>query len=77
MADLVKRVQKAYGKNLEAFNRDFIVPALLARGLIEERRVLLFRTYKRTPAGDAEEKPDRERHRPRPHHPRAHPQQSG
>jgi hypothetical protein len=55
MTDFVKRVQKAYGKNLEGFNRDFIVPALLARGLIEERRVLLFRTYKRTPAGDAEE----------------------
>jgi hypothetical protein len=55
MTDFVKRVQKAYGRNLEGFNRDFIVPALLARGLIEERRVLLFRTYKRTPAGDAEE----------------------
>jgi hypothetical protein len=55
MTDFVKRVQKAYGKNLEGFNRDFIVPSLLARGLIEERRVLLFRTHKRTPAGDAEE----------------------
>ncbi len=55
MTDFVKRVQKAYGTNLERFNRDFIVPALLSRGLIEERRVLVFRTYKRTPAGDAEE----------------------
>ena len=27
----------------------------LSRGLIEESRILLFRTYKRTPAGDAEE----------------------
>jgi hypothetical protein len=31
MADFVKRVQKAYGANLEGFNRDFIVPALLSR----------------------------------------------
>jgi hypothetical protein len=30
-------------------------PALLSRGLIEEHRVLLFRTYKRTTAGDREE----------------------
>jgi hypothetical protein len=55
MADFAKRAQKAYGANLEKFNRDFIVPALLSRGLIEERRILIFRTYKRTPAGDAEE----------------------
>jgi hypothetical protein len=55
MADLVTRAQKAYGTNLNGFNRDFIVPALLARGLIEEGRILLFKTYKRTPAGDAEE----------------------
>jgi hypothetical protein len=55
MADFAKRAQKAYGANLEAFNRDFIVPALLSRGLIEERRILIFRIYKRTPAGDAEE----------------------
>jgi hypothetical protein len=55
MADLVTRAQKAYGTNLNGFNRDFIIPALLSRGLIEEHRILLFRTYKRTPAGDAEE----------------------
>jgi hypothetical protein len=55
MADFAKRAQKAFGANLEKFNRDFIAPALLSRGLIEERRILIFRTYKRTPAGDAEE----------------------
>ncbi len=55
MADFAKRAQKAYGPNLARFNSDFIVPALLSRGLIEERRILLFKTYKRTPAGDAEE----------------------
>jgi hypothetical protein len=55
MADFAKRAQKAFGANLERFNRDFIVPALLSRGLIEEGRILIFRTYKRTPAGEAEE----------------------
>jgi hypothetical protein len=55
MTDLVKRVQRAYGTNLAGFNRDFIVPALRSRGLIEEGRILFFKTYKRTPAGDAEE----------------------
>jgi hypothetical protein len=55
MADLVTRAQKRFGAQLAGFNRDFIVPALLSRGLIEEGRILLFRTYKRTPAGDAEE----------------------
>jgi hypothetical protein len=55
MANLVKRVQKAYGTNLERFNRDFVVPSLRSRGLIEEGRILLFKTYKRTPAGDAAE----------------------
>jgi hypothetical protein len=55
MADFAKRAQKAHGANLEKFNRDFIVPALLSRGFIEETRILIFRTYKRTPAGDAQE----------------------
>jgi hypothetical protein len=55
MADLVTRVQKAYGTSLNGFNRDFIIPALLSRGLIEEGRILFFKTYKRTPAGDGEE----------------------
>jgi hypothetical protein len=55
MADFARRAQKAYGANLEKFNRDFIVPALLSRGLIAESRILIFRTYKHTPAGDAEE----------------------
>jgi hypothetical protein len=55
MADLVTRAQKAYGTNLTRFHRDFIVPALLSRGLIEEGRILLVKTYKRTAAGDAEE----------------------
>jgi hypothetical protein len=56
MTDLVKRAQKAFGQNLAGFNRDFIVPALRSRGLVEEGRILLFRTCKRTAAGDAEER---------------------
>jgi hypothetical protein len=55
MSDVVKRARQAYGSSLNGFNRDFIVPLLLSRGLIEERRVLFLRHYKRTPAGDGEE----------------------
>jgi hypothetical protein len=55
MPDLVKRARQAYGSSLNGFNRDFIIPRLLTRGLLEERRFLFLRHYKRTPAGDAEE----------------------
>jgi hypothetical protein len=55
MPDLVKRARQAYGSSLNGFNRDFIIPQLQTRGLIEERRILFLRHYKRTPAGDAEE----------------------
>ena len=55
MSDVVKRARQAYGSSLNGFNRDFIIPLLRSRGLIEERRVLFLRHYKRTPAGDAEE----------------------
>ena len=55
MSDVVKRARQAYGSSLNRFNRDFIIPRLLTRGLIEGRSVLFLRRYKRTPAGDAEE----------------------
>jgi hypothetical protein len=55
MSDVVKHARQAYGSSLNGFNRDFIIPLLRSRGLIEERRVLFLRHYKRTPAGDAEE----------------------
>lgn len=55
MPDVVKRARQAYGSSLNGFNRDFIIPQLRSRDLIEERRVLFLRRYKRTPAGDAEE----------------------
>jgi hypothetical protein len=55
MADVVKHARQAYGANLARFNRDFIVPQLVTRGLLEERRVLFLTHYKRTAAGDAEE----------------------
>ena len=55
MPDMVKRARQAYGSSLNRFNRDFIIPQLLTRGLIEDRSVLFLRHYKRTPAGDAEE----------------------
>src|SRR5215470_7144887 len=55
MADVVKRARQAYGSSLDSFNRDFIIPPLISRGLIEERKILFLRHYKRTPVGDAEE----------------------
>jgi len=55
MSDVVKRARQAYGSSLNGFNRDFIIPLLRSRGLIEERRILFLRHYKRTLAGDAEE----------------------
>jgi hypothetical protein len=55
MSDVVKRARRAYGSSLNGFNRDFIIPQLMTRGLMEARRVLFLRHYKRTPAGDAEE----------------------
>jgi hypothetical protein len=55
MSDVVTRARQAYGSGLNRFNRDFIIPRLLTRGLIEGRSVLFLRRYKRTPAGDAEE----------------------
>ena len=51
MSDVVKHARQAYGSSLNGFNRDFIIPLLRSRGLIEERRVLFLRHYKRTPAG--------------------------
>ncbi len=55
MPDLVKRARQAYGSSLNGFNRDFIVPRLMSRGLIEDCSFVFLRRYKRTPAGDAEE----------------------
>jgi uncharacterized membrane protein YgcG len=55
MSDVVKQARQAYGSSLNGFNRDFIIPRLLSRGLIEDHSVLFLRHYKRTPAGDAEE----------------------
>jgi hypothetical protein len=54
MAEFVKRAGYAYGSNLNGFNRDFIIPRLMTRGLIEDRSILFLRRYKRTAAGDAE-----------------------
>jgi hypothetical protein len=54
MRHLVARAREAYGPQLEGFKREFIAPALVRRGLIEEGRVLLlFRTWRLTPAGVA------------------------
>jgi hypothetical protein len=55
MDDLVKLAREAYGASLTRFNRDFIVPRLKTRRLLDERRFLFVPYYKRTPAGDVEE----------------------
>ncbi len=54
IADVVKRATKEFGAACAQFNTRFIVPALIERGLIFERRIAFIRTYHATPAGDAE-----------------------
>jgi hypothetical protein len=56
MPVVVARARKFYGPNLAGFKSTFILPALIGRGLLAERRVLLFfRRYDVTPAGVAEQ----------------------
>ena len=52
--DVVKRASTEFGANCALYNSRFIVPALIGRGLIEERRILLLRSWRATPAGEAE-----------------------
>lgn len=45
-----------YGSNLEGFKSRLIMPALVSRGFVEQGRVLLlFRNWRLTPAGTAEQ----------------------
>ncbi len=56
MKDIVARAREAYGANFEGFKKQFIMPALAARGLVEEKRILLlFRGWRTTPAGAAQQ----------------------
>ena len=52
--DVVKRATAEFGANCGRYNSDFIIPLLIGRGLIEQRRVVFVRTWHATPAGEAE-----------------------
>ncbi len=54
ISDVVKRATKEFGAGCSLYNTRYIVPALIGRGLIFERRIAFVRTYHATPAGDAE-----------------------
>ncbi len=54
MYHVVNQARRTYGAQLQRFTRQFIKPALTARGLLEERKILLFPTYRLTQAGAAE-----------------------
>lgn len=54
MRDVVKRLQKEFSTNCALFNARFVIPSLLARGLLTERKILFLRDYRATPAGEAE-----------------------
>lgn len=54
MRDVVRCAQRTFQTNCVSYNSKFIVPALTARGLIEERRFWFLRSYRVTPAGAAE-----------------------
>jgi hypothetical protein len=57
VADVVKQARRLYGPQLAGFNRRFICPALVGRGLLEQQRVLLFfRRWNLTAAGAAEQR---------------------
>lgn len=56
MQDVVARARQAYGSNLQLFNKRFILPALASRGLVtEDRFLLVFRSWRPTRAGFAEQ----------------------
>ena len=52
--DVARLAQGTFGAGCGLYNRTFIVPSLIERGLLEERRVLFVRTWHATPAGEAE-----------------------
>jgi len=51
VADVVKRAQKAFGPDCRRFSLKLIIPALIARGLLDEKKVLFVRAFRLTPEG--------------------------
>lgn len=52
--DVVQRAQDEFGTGCGGYNSRLIIPSLVERGLLEARRVLFVRTWRATPAGEAE-----------------------
>jgi hypothetical protein len=50
--DVVARAYKAFGTGCPMYVTKFIYPALIARGLLTEKKVLFIRTFHLTPAGE-------------------------
>ena len=53
IADVVKRGEKAFGPAFMQFVHTFIVPALIARGLLVKKKILFTHIFRLTPAGEA------------------------
>jgi hypothetical protein len=54
ITDVIKRAEKAFGPQCAQFNIKIIIPALIARGLLVEKKTLFLNTFSVTPTGDAE-----------------------
>ena len=53
--DTIKAAEKAFGPACWQFNSKFVVPALIARGLLTQRKFLVVRIFHLTPAGEKEQ----------------------
>jgi len=53
--DVVKHAEKAFGPLCLQFTLKFVMPALIARGLLVEKKILFTRLWRLTPAGDIEQ----------------------
>jgi hypothetical protein len=53
--DVVKRAEKAFGPACMQFSASFIVPALIARGLLEKKKFLFTHYFRLTRAGETEQ----------------------
>jgi len=55
IADVVKLAEKAFGPGCMQFSLKFIIPALIARGLLLKKKILFTHIFRLTPAGEAEQ----------------------
>lgn len=52
---VVQQAGKVFGPNCGQFTFTFVMPALIARGLLVEKKILFTRLWRLTPAGDLEQ----------------------